>query len=136
MNSTFADTFYYLALLNPGDAAHKMALAVTAQRGGTLVTTSWVLTEVGDAFASPKYRSRFLALIHAIQTDPATIVVPTTDQLFQKGVDFYSQRLDKAWPLTDCISFLVMEQFGIREALTGDSHFTQAGFIPLLRDSA
>lgn len=134
MNMTFADTFYHLALLNPDDAAHERALAVTAQRKGKLVTTRWVLTEVGDAMAAPQYRPRFVNLIEAIKTDPDTIVVPTTDALFDDGVTFFSQRPDKTWPLTDCISFLVMEEHNIKEALTGDHHFAQAGFIPLLVD--
>jgi hypothetical protein len=132
MNLTFADTFYYLALLNPGDAAHELAMAVTAERTGRLVTTRWILTEVGDAMAEPKYRPRFLNLIQAIETDPDTIVVSTTDDLFRQGVKLFGERLDKNWPLTDCISFLVMEQFHINEALTGDHHFAQAGLIPLL----
>ena len=63
MNKTFADTFYYLALLNPGDAAHERALALTTDRNGQLITTRWVLTEVGDAMAAPQYRSRFVNLV-------------------------------------------------------------------------
>ena len=132
MNTTFADTFYYLALLNPDDAAHERALAVTAQRQGTLVTTRWVLTEVGDAMAAPAYRRRFVNLIQAIESDPDTIDVPATDELFHDGVTFFSERSDKTWPLTDCISFLVMDQHKIKDALTGDHHFAQAGFTPLL----
>ena len=132
MSSTFADTFYYLALLNPDDAAHELALAVTAQRKGTLVTTRWILTEVGDAMAAPKHRRRFVNLVQAIESDAGTIVVPTTDELFRKGLTLFSERLDKTWPLTDCISFVVMEEYNIREALTGDHHFAQAGFVALM----
>ena len=132
MNTTFADTFYYLALLNPDDAAHERALAVTAQRQGTLVTTRWVLTEVGDAMAAPAYRRRFVNLIQTIESDPDTIVVPANDELFHDGVRLFGQRPDKTWPLTDCISFLVMDQHNIKDALTGDHHFAQAGFTPLL----
>ena len=132
MNMTFADTFYYLALLNPDDAAHGRALAETAERKGKLVTTRWILTEVGDAMAAPQYRRRFVDVVQAIESDPDTIIVPTTDELFHKGVTFFSQRPDKTWPLTDCISFLVMEEYRVREALTGDHHFSQAGFLPLL----
>ena len=134
MNQTFADTFYYLALLNPSDAAHERALAVTADRQEVLVTTRWVLTEVGDAMAAPAYRLRFVNLIRTIDSDPGTIVVPFSDQLFLEGVDRFSQRRDKAWSLTDCISFLVMEEHNIMDALTGDHHFAQAGFTLLMAD--
>jgi hypothetical protein len=50
----------------------------------------------------------------------------------ERGLDLYRSRPDKDWPLTDCISFVVMAQRGITEALTGDHHFRQAGFTPLL----
>jgi predicted nucleic acid-binding protein len=49
------------------------------------------------------------------------------------GVDLYRRRPDKAWSLTDCISFVVMQREGITEALTGDQHFEQAGFVALLK---
>jgi predicted nucleic acid-binding protein len=53
--------------------------------------------------------------------------------LFETGVSLYASRTDKEWSLTDCISFTVMSQYGIRDALTGDRHFEQAGFRALLR---
>jgi hypothetical protein len=40
---------------------------------------------------------------------------------------------DKQWPLTDCISFVVMQREGLSEALTGDLHFEQASFVALLK---
>jgi len=35
---------------------------------------------------------------------------------------------DKDWPLTDCVSFVVMEDGAFKTRLTGDKHFEQAGF--------
>lgn len=42
-------------------------------------------------------------------------------------------RSDKDWSLTDCISFMIMTENAMKEALTGDRHFEQAGFVALLR---
>jgi len=53
-------------------------------------------------------------------------------KLFHRGVELFRRRPDKGWPLTDCISFVVMQDHGIDEALTADVHFQQAGFTALL----
>jgi predicted nucleic acid-binding protein len=64
MNPVFADTFYFLALRNPRDAAYSRAKTVTQQvKGRTLVTTAWVLTEIGDALAAPANRAGFAELL-------------------------------------------------------------------------
>ena|SRR2546430_3751398 len=133
MSETFADTFYFLALLNPKDSAHASARDASRGRVGGLVTTHWVLTEVGDAFALPAHRAKFLALLAELETDPSVVIVPFGRRLFRRGVELYRNRPDKDWPLTDCVSFVVMTDRGIRDALTGDDHFRQAGFIALLK---
>jgi predicted nucleic acid-binding protein len=135
MRVIFADTFYYLALLNPRDLSHAEASAVGAGLSGRLVTTAYVLIEVADALAAPRDRPRFLALQETLEAVPSVTIVPASDDLFRRGVDLYRQRSDKDWPLTDCLSFVVMNEHGTIEALTGDRHFRQAGFLPLLRET-
>lgn len=67
-----------------------------------------------------------------VETDPAFQVVRATSELIQRGRRLYRERADKEWPLTDCISFVVMQEQGLLEALTADHHFEQAGFKALL----
>lgn len=136
MSSSFADTFYFPALLNPDDATHARARALTKNLPGPIVTTAWVLTERGDALASPRDRLSFLELLDSLRTNPVVEIVPADEELFEAGVDLYARRPDKGWSLTDCISFVVMERLGLVEALTGDRHFEQAGFRALLRPPA
>ncbi len=130
---TFADTFYYLAVINADDTAHERAIRASERMSGRVVTTAWVLTEVADALAAPERRADFLALWQLLKNDPEVTVVPASEDLFEAGVDLYARRPDKDWSLTDCISFVVMQERGISEALTGDHHFEQAGFVILLR---
>ena len=131
MRAIFGDTFYFLALVSKRDEAHVRAAAF--ERGtDCLVTTAWVLTEVADALAATVGRSRFVSLLSELRDDPDSMIVPPTEELFDRGVALYAERPDKDWSLTDCISFAVMRDMSITEALTGDRHFEQAGFTALL----
>jgi hypothetical protein len=128
----FADTFYFIALLNRDDNAHERAAEFSRRLGEPLLTTEWVLTELADALASPAERTDCAELLSLLRTDPDVSIVASEAALWAKGLSLYSQRSDKAWSLTDCISFVVMRKRGLQEALTGDRHFEQAGFRALL----
>ena len=133
MKAVFADTFYFLALLGDRDEAHDQAVDASRRQKGRLVTTVWVLTEVGDALAAPKNRSAFTGLLDVLRDDPQAVIVPPGQETFDRGVALYAERPDTGWSLTDCISFSVMREMNITEALTGDQHFEQAGFRALFR---
>ena len=121
--------------MNKDDAAHGRAIAASEASRGRFVTTSWVLTEVADALCAPPHRLGFTSLLALLRADPFTEIVPADESLFNRGVELYSRRPDKAWSLTDCISFVVMADRDLVEALTGDRHFEQAGFRALLREN-
>jgi predicted nucleic acid-binding protein len=134
MRAVFADTFYFLALLNPTDQAHAKAIAFTRSFRDRLVTTDWVITELADALAgTPRGRAEALATLADLRADPDAEIVPFSSGLMADGLDLYARRPDKQWSLTDCVSFVVMGREGITEALTGDHHFEQAGFSALLK---
>jgi hypothetical protein len=132
MNAVFADTFFFLALLNNRDEAHAKALEFDATIR-PLVTTAWVLTEVGDALAAPENRRAFLQLLDTLNDSPDARIIEPTPELFERGVALFRQRADKEWSLTDCISFEAMREAAISDALTGDRHFEQAGYHALLK---
>jgi len=138
MKACFADTHFYLALLSETDEAHDRALAMNRTLDATMVTTEWVLTEwvlteVADAMSTHVHRGLFLELMDALEVSSGVLIVPATHELFMQGLGLYQERMDKNWSLTDCISFVVMAEQGIREALTADRHFEQAGFLALLK---
>jgi len=133
MSTRFADTFYYLALLNDRDRKHRRAVELTEGYDGTLVTTTAVLTELGDGLADTAGRNDFAEFVSDLRGDPNIIIVPADLSLFERGLALYVSRPDKDWSMTDCISFVVMQDRGITEALTGDHHFEQAGFVALLQ---
>jgi len=132
MNALFADTFYFLALLNGGDKHQAAAVRYDAAQP-SLVTTAWALTEVGDALSTPENRPAFLGLLAVLQETSDVRIIPPSAELFDQGIQLYRQRTEKDWSLTDCISFVVMADEKISEALTDDRHFEQAGFRALIK---
>jgi predicted nucleic acid-binding protein len=133
MITVFADTFYYLALLSEDDASHPRAVEYARTYKGRVLTTEWILTEIEDGLAPPDTRHAFVTLRQQLRKDANLSIVPATSELFEQGCDLFERRPDKGWSLTDCISFVVMEEHGVTDALTGDHHFEQAVFVALLK---
>ena len=137
MRVVFADTGYWVALLNPYDELHDKATELSKSLNPVrIVTSEMIVNEVLSDFSK---RSQFLreaaiTLIDNIKQDPNISLVPLSSNQFQQGIELYKNRLDKNWSPTDCVSFIIMEEMGIYEALAYDKHFEQAGFRPLLRD--
>lgn len=133
MNAVFADASFYIAFLSPRDSLHVAAKEFGDSYNDRVVTTEYVLLEVANYLADTKVREDVGRLIAVLRADGQTEIVASTAHLWQRGFELYVQRSDKNWSLTDCISFVVMEEREIRDALTADHHFEQAGFTVLLR---
>ena len=135
MRAVFADTCYWIALLNPRDQTHRIAIRVS--KGLTdhrTVTTQEVLTELLNYFGArgPYFRSAAAKLVERLQADPSITVLPQTREGFLAGLRLYQARPDKSYSLSDCISMEVMRREGLSEVLTNDEHFRQEGFSCLL----
>lgn len=133
MRRVFGDSLFFIALLNERDQFHSAARALDASGHLEVVTTRWVLAEMADALAAAPWRERAAVFLRRAVANPYLRVVQDSDRLFDRGFDLYQSRRDKDWSLTDCISFTVMADEGLTDALTGDRHFEQAGFTALLR---
>ncbi|MGL6337769.1 MAG: type II toxin-antitoxin system VapC family toxin [Waterburya sp.] len=137
MRLVFADTGYWVALLNPRDELHHKATELSKSLNPVhIVTSEMILTEVLNDFSKRGDYLRKVAteLIDNIYENPNITVISQTSQQFQQGLELYKNRLDKNWSLTDCVSFKIMEQMSIYEAFAYDKHFEQAGFRALLRN--
>lgn len=132
MTPIFADTSFYAACLIPRDRHHAKALGLAASNTSTIVTTEFVFVELANLLSKLARRSAAIRLINQVRGDSDTIIVPATSELLGRGFELFKKRPDKEWSLTDCISFVVMEEHGLTEALTSDGDFEQAGFVALL----
>lgn len=133
MRTVFVDAAYYIALLNPRDQHAAAAVRLAHDISGWYVTTTWVLTEVCNLLSSPGVRARAIALVEELEDATDTEIIHVDHDLWRRSLNHYATRPDKSWSLTDCLSFLVMQDRGLTEALTADRHFEQAGFTVLLK---
>jgi predicted nucleic acid-binding protein len=134
MKQIFADTFYWIALLNPKDDWYNSVIKVSQSIANSqIITTEEVLTEVLTFYSNSgsRHRKRTVNFIKQIMNSPAIQVIPQNHESFVAGLNLYEKRLDKGYSLTDCISMNTMNQLEIIEVLTHDQHFTQEGFIIL-----
>lgn len=136
----FLDAAYAIALSVPKDSYHERAvlLADAMEAAKTrLVTTHAVMLEIGNALSKQRYRPAAVALLQSLEADPNVTIVLLSEDLYARAFRLYRERADKEWGLTDCVSFVVMQNRKISEVLTTDEHFQQAGLCALLlEDSA
>ena len=133
MNVVFADAFYFMARLNRRDQHHERVLKFSRDFRARILTSDWVLMEVADALAESESRLRVRDFILHLRQSAACEIVPAARELLDRALELYHQHADKEWTLTDCVSFVIMRERKVTDALTGDKHFEQAGFVALLK---
>ncbi|MBA3439803.1 MAG: type II toxin-antitoxin system VapC family toxin [Pyrinomonadaceae bacterium] len=132
MAETFIDTFFVIAVVNRRDQYHKEAVKLAELYDGQpLVTTEAVLLEVGNSLAK-NYKIEAVAAIKNFLDSDEVSLVRSDAGLFERGFDLYRRYRDKTWGLTDCVSFIVMRERGVTDALSANEDFRQAGFNTLL----
>ncbi len=132
MKPLFADTSFYVALLNPHDVAHARALRAGERYHRSVLLSDFILLELGNAFSGAGQRRLFSKLVARLRSDPNVRIVAASRDLLEQGLQLFSSRADKEWSLTDCTLFAIMQKEGVIDALTTDHHFAQAGFPVLL----
>ncbi|MDI6765837.1 MAG: PIN domain-containing protein [Bacteroidota bacterium] len=136
MNKVFADTVYWVALFNPKDTLHRVALtAASEHEDSTIGTTEAVLSEVLNQFSSygSLWRTAVATGVENLLAQDTVTVVPTSHELFAQALVLYKSRPDKRYSHVDCISMIVMKNEDITGVLTSDHHFKQEGFSLLLK---
>lgn len=129
----FMNSAFVLAMLNPKDAFHDAAMELLPQvrAAREIWLHDGVVIEVANGL-SQKQRRAAIGFMEKVYQTTNTKVALLERKLMNKAIRLYRERHDKEWGLTDCISFVVMADHGLQEALTRDHHFEQAGFKILL----
>jgi predicted nucleic acid-binding protein len=133
----FADTNFWVAVFDAKDSLHDVASAAIEELppNSRIVTSQVVFGEVFELFArkSVSFKQEIITYITDLLDDQSIILEPSTPKLFDDTIAFYRKHADKEWGFVDCSSFVIMKRRSIKEALTYDKHFQQAGFKALLR---
>jgi predicted nucleic acid-binding protein len=131
-NRIFVDSGFVIALINQRDQYHDQALQLADRfENSPLLTTDAVLLEIGNAL-SRSHKQEAAAIIEYFLTSAEVEVVHLNAMLLNQALVLYRTYQDKAWSLVDCLSFVVMQEAKIKQVLSFDQHFTQAGFRSLL----
>jgi len=131
----FVDTSGFYSLLVRRDDQHEPAATVLRDaraRPRRFVTTDYVLDETATLFKARGHGHLVPKLLETVFASAACTVLWTDAERFRATCEFFVKHDDQAWSFTDCLSFVVMGDLGLRESLTKDAHFRQAGFEPLL----
>lgn len=131
---TFIDTCFITALVNERDHLHAKALELSElYEGQQFILTDAILLEAGNALAK-RFRREVIEIIEQFQIAKDIEIVRLDPEIFEQAFSLFKHHTDKAWGLVDCVSFVVMRELGVTDALTYDQHFVQAGFRALMRD--
>ncbi len=135
-NEIFIDTSGFFALVSSEDDRHSVAakqIASAQKRKRGFVTTDYVLDETATLLKARRKTHLIAGLFERVEQSQACRIEWTDSARFQKTRLFFLKHADQEWSFTDCLSFVLMSELGLRDALTKDSHLLHAGFKVLLR---
>ena len=128
----FIDTSGLMCLFDSRDHRHSSAVAYFDSNLARL-THNYVLAEfIALAIARRAPLNDALRFVNAIGSASEVEVIWVSRELHERAMKLLFERTDKAWSLCDAVSFVVMNDRHIRDALTTDRHFEQAALVRLL----
>ena len=138
MPNLFVDTSGWASLFIHSQTYYSQAdrcFRLAIQNQQKIYTTNYVIAELVALLNSPLRvsREKVFEIVDAIKTVSYVEILYIDKEMDTLAWKLCKSRLDKAWSLVDCSSFVIMQQLDIQEALTTDQHFEQAGFIRLLK---
>ena len=130
----FCDTSGFFAMFDLRDPMHKSASDWMEQAKGRvrIVTTEWVMGETCTLFMARKRPHLVSVFLDFTERSAALLSVNPDDILISSAKAFMKRRAGNGYSFVDCISFCLMKERKIRQALTTDRHFKKAGFEALL----
>ena len=129
----FIDTSGLFCCHHAGETQFAAALQLF-KSASLRLTHSFVLAEFVPLCQTRRLKSKAaLNFASDLMDNPNVDVVWVDEGLHRAAMLLLRARLDKSYSVCDAVSFLLMRQYGITEALTTNRHFEQEGFVRLLQ---
>ena len=131
----FADTSALYAAVDARDAHHlntALFMRQLAQAGRMIVTSDYVIAETLNLAVARRGGIVADRLLQLFETSSGLRTEWIGPERFLAAKAFFRKHADHDYSFTDCTSFVVMRELRIRDALTSDRHFVEAGFRMLL----
>jgi uncharacterized protein len=130
---TFMDTSFLIALVDKDDDLHEEARLIfekVIKDKYSILISDAVLIEFGNSFSSIGWRQiAYKWISQILESEEFFEVIDLDRRTFKESLELFGSRVDKQWSLCDCISFVIMKNKNVTEALYFDHHFQQAGFV-------
>jgi predicted nucleic acid-binding protein len=110
---------------------------IAYQKSTKRLTHNYIIAEsIALANARRFPRTPVLDFVVDLLNNADIEIVWVDEPINQAAVELLILRQDKTYSLCDAVSFVLMRQRGICEALTTDRHFEQEGFVRLLKPTS
>jgi predicted nucleic acid-binding protein len=132
MSQLFLDASFIIALEDADDQNHEKAINFWngfKKNPQRLITTTYVFNEIVTFLKRRISYDKASHIGEALLSSSIVELIHISNEDFIKGWNMFLKYHDKDFSFTDCISFLLMNQRGIKEAMTFDKHFRQMGFL-------
>jgi predicted nucleic acid-binding protein len=128
------DTSGFFALMDARDPAHLKATRwLESQRSRARpVTTEWIVGETCTLLVARKRPHLVAGFLDYLGRSTALLVLNPDEGLLVSAKQLIRRQAEQGYSFVDCLSFCVMKERRISQALTADEHFLKAGFSALL----
>src|SRR6266567_52 len=133
----FIDSGGFYALVSLNSESHELAVEImqaAAKERRRAVTTDYILDETATLLRARDLTKLLAEFFRLTEESQALTIEWISPGRFAAARKFMLKHLDQEFSFTDCVSFIVMKELRLRDALATDKHFRIAGFHPLLAD--
>jgi predicted nucleic acid-binding protein len=124
----FVDTGGWYAYLNVGDPAHVVVKEFMGRRGVRLTTSTYVFDELVTLVQCRVGHRKAVVVGDTLRSAEGLELLAVSGQAEAAAWDLFVKQGGRGYSFTDCTSFVLMKELGLRQAVTLDRHFQLEGF--------